>query len=260
MQIDWWTLVLQAINFLVLVWLLQRFLYRPVKAVVERRREETDRVFAEAEDKQREADAAKSEFERRQEELATERRNLMARLHRETESEREKVMAQARKDADRVVEEARAAIETERREALTGLRNEAARLASAIARTMLRNAASPAVAEQLFGQLDEHMSRMDGGSWRSLLGPDPKTAEVTVRCAPALDDEAETRWKERLARHFGDTVRLTFETDDHLIAGAQLRLPGGILEFNWAHLLEDVERSLARGEPDRAEAAGGDAS
>ena len=38
MQIDWWTLALQTINFLVLVWLLTHFLYRPVRQVIAERK------------------------------------------------------------------------------------------------------------------------------------------------------------------------------------------------------------------------------
>lgn len=38
MRLDPWTLVLQAVNALVLAWLLARFLFRPVMAVIARRR------------------------------------------------------------------------------------------------------------------------------------------------------------------------------------------------------------------------------
>ena len=56
MQIDWWTLGLQAVNFLVLVWLLQRFLYKPVMRLIERRRQNVEKAFAEAEDARRKAE------------------------------------------------------------------------------------------------------------------------------------------------------------------------------------------------------------
>ena len=37
MEIDWWTLAIQTVNFLVVVWLLSRFLYRPVRRMIEAR-------------------------------------------------------------------------------------------------------------------------------------------------------------------------------------------------------------------------------
>ena len=49
MEFDWTTFALEALNFLVLVWLLKRFFYRPVLAVIEARRAETAKTIADAE-------------------------------------------------------------------------------------------------------------------------------------------------------------------------------------------------------------------
>jgi F-type H+-transporting ATPase subunit b len=57
MQIDWWTLVLQVINFLVLVWLSWRFLYQPVKEVIQKRKQLAEHAFAEAEKRRAEAES-----------------------------------------------------------------------------------------------------------------------------------------------------------------------------------------------------------
>ena len=37
MQIDWWTLGLQTVNALVLIWLLSRFLFRPIASILAER-------------------------------------------------------------------------------------------------------------------------------------------------------------------------------------------------------------------------------
>ena len=52
MEFDWTTFALEVVNFLVLVWLLKRFLYRPVLACSTRRRAEVERHMAEARDAQ----------------------------------------------------------------------------------------------------------------------------------------------------------------------------------------------------------------
>ena len=49
MQIDWWTLGLQAVNVLILIWCLTHFLFRPVAAMVARRQAEIGRLMTEAE-------------------------------------------------------------------------------------------------------------------------------------------------------------------------------------------------------------------
>ena len=60
MQIDWWTLLFQIINFLVLIWLLKRFLYHPVQRVLQQRRELVHAATAEAQHSQAQAEAARS--------------------------------------------------------------------------------------------------------------------------------------------------------------------------------------------------------
>ena len=69
MALDWSTLALEAVNFLILVWLLQRFLYHPVLAAIDRRREATERILAQAE-------AARNEAQVLQDGLVKEREGL----------------------------------------------------------------------------------------------------------------------------------------------------------------------------------------
>ena len=46
MKIDWWTLGLQAVNVLILVWLLSRFLFKPVAAIIAERQQAATRLEA----------------------------------------------------------------------------------------------------------------------------------------------------------------------------------------------------------------------
>ena len=58
MSIDWITVVAQIANFLVLVWLLKRFLYRPILDGIDAREAEITRRMAEAGEAQKKAQAA----------------------------------------------------------------------------------------------------------------------------------------------------------------------------------------------------------
>ena len=77
MQISGWTLVLQAVNFLVLVWLLSRFLYRPVREVVEKRKRLSEQAFADAERQKKDAEVARQSFEEHRAALDKEREELL---------------------------------------------------------------------------------------------------------------------------------------------------------------------------------------
>ena len=53
MHLDWWTIGLQTVNFAVLVWLLHRFLYKPVLGVIDARKAELQRQYDDAESNER---------------------------------------------------------------------------------------------------------------------------------------------------------------------------------------------------------------
>ena len=79
MSFSWWTFALQAINFLILVWLLRRFLFKPVMAIVVQRKEELARGIAEA-------SAEKEKAINLQRELQAQRRALMPSARRPSKS------------------------------------------------------------------------------------------------------------------------------------------------------------------------------
>ncbi len=66
MSIDWWTLALQALNVLILIWLLARFFWRPVAGMIEQRRTAAQSLLSDAEAKHAEAEAALADIARTQ--------------------------------------------------------------------------------------------------------------------------------------------------------------------------------------------------
>lgn len=114
MQLDWTTFLLQIVNFVVLVWLLKRFLYRPVMDVIVRRREGIEKALADAREAEAHADALRQDYERKlaeqdqahaaemsrlSDEIAAERARRMAKLDSELAIERERHAALAEKRA-----------------------------------------------------------------------------------------------------------------------------------------------------------------
>ena len=114
MELDWTTFGLQVVNFLVLVWLLKRFLYRPVMDAIARRQATIDQSVADARAAERRAEELRTQYEARlaetdaahadrlarlAEEIAAERRDRLAALDTELQGERDKRAALAERDA-----------------------------------------------------------------------------------------------------------------------------------------------------------------
>jgi len=247
MQIDWWTFVLQGINFLILVWLLWRVLYRPVKAIIEKRKEVADRAFAEAEAARQEAAEEKQKFEEAQAQLAQDRRDMVKTTHDEIEAERGEILDKARQDAERTVEAARATVAQERKTALKELREEIVGLATDLAAKVLQGAGTHLTNDVFLNQLDERLKDLPAEE-RDRLSADLAVddARLTVATAAVLDGKAQARWRDRLAARLGPEVAVNFATDAALLGGAELRFPHAVLSCSWAAQLQNAETLLQR--------------
>jgi F-type H+-transporting ATPase subunit b len=92
-EFDWTTFALEALNFLVLVWLLKRFFYSPVLAVIEARRAATAKTIGDAEDVRRDAEGLKSEYQTHLAEVDKERAAAKARIDEDIAAERARRLA-----------------------------------------------------------------------------------------------------------------------------------------------------------------------
>ncbi|HEX3208782.1 MAG TPA: hypothetical protein VHQ91_05360, partial [Geminicoccaceae bacterium] len=133
MHIDWWTLLLQAANFLVLVWLLQHFFYRPVLGIIADRQQRTESVIAEANAARAAAEQLRAELEQRRDAIGKERDQALEQAHASARAESQRVLEKARADAEKLLAEDRQRLVRERAEAADALRQEAGELGLTIA-------------------------------------------------------------------------------------------------------------------------------
>jgi F-type H+-transporting ATPase subunit b len=244
MHIDWWTLALQVVNFAVLVWLLQRFLYRPVMRVLDERRKETDRAVLAAEEARRAAEQEAAVYRDKAAALDEERQQVLETARAATEDERQRVLAEAKREAGQFLERERSTIAAERAQALRELKDQALTLTTTLCQALLRETVHGAMAAAFLERLDERLGVLAAGNgegWRELLGDGGSAAVVT---APPLTSAEQARWRERLAERLGASCAISFASDDALIAGARIELPGGRLEASWQSALDRARNIL----------------
>jgi len=245
MQIDWWTLALQAFNFLILVWLLSRFLYRPIKEVIEKRKALAGEAFAEAEAQKREAEAARKRFEDDRAALAGERQDMLKTLHQEMEGERARALEDAKKKADGMLDSARAAIAGEREAVTADMRAQATGLARDMAAALLREVGPTAPTEPFLDRITRHLTEM-GAEERARLRKDlaGEEARLTVVTAADLTADEQARWRDGLEPLLHLDGRIAFSTDPDILGGAALRFPHASLTFTWADQLDQAKEML----------------
>jgi F-type H+-transporting ATPase subunit b len=242
MQIDWWTLVLQAINFLVLVWLLWRFLFRPVKRVIEKRKALSEEAFDKAAKKEAEAEAARAEYEEKRAALADERQETLKRLHQELEEERAKVLDAARQEAEQLRKEAEEKTQKERQAALKALRQDVVDLAADLAGKLLRDSAAQPSQEKLLTLLDAHLKALDDGEVKRLREDlEPEDARLLVVTAQKLSSDRENEIKSCLSAHLAHGKAVDFSVEPGLLGGLELRFPHNVISFTWADQLRQAK-------------------
>jgi F-type H+-transporting ATPase subunit b len=245
MQIDWWTLALQAINFLVLVWLLSRFLFRPVSEVIAKRKELAEAAFSEAEQREAEAEAARAEFEKKRAGLAKERDALLEKAHAEIEQDRAQAREEAKGEAESLLAEARDDIARERDSALRELRDEVAGMAGTLAGEILSQSGARVPPETLLARLEERLTALPDDErdrmQRDLEAADARLQVITAAELAATDRDA---WRDGLAAILGHADRIDFGTDGELLGGVELRFPHSTLRLSWADQLRAAKDAL----------------
>ena len=245
MALDWWTLALQVFNFLVLVWLLQRFLYRPARRVIEARRAREEAALAEARRLQQEAAAKQAELEARAKALEAERTTLREAMRQEIEGERQRILEEARREAAELLAGARRSLEEERRRLLEGVKAEIAGLATDLARRILEELRGPPLDEVFFARLERHLLDMAETERQELLDAgEGEPARVRVVTAAPVGEKRRRDWRHRLERAFGAGLALDFAEEPALVAGLELDFGATRLRFSLAGLLDRARRDL----------------
>lgn len=251
MHLDWSTLALQTGNVLVLIWLLRRFLFRPVADIVAARRAAADALLADAAAARAKAEAQAAETATLRAALAADAERLNRTAHEAAETERQRLLAEAAQAAETLRAEAGAAIARERNAMRRALESEARSLAVAIAARLLTRVPADSPAASLLPSLQTALHTVPREQLQDFAAADAAIEVVTATPVPAEEQPA---WQAELARALGTQPALRFRTDPGLIGGVELHGPHTVLRDSRRADLDRIARELAQ-EDEHAERA-----
>ncbi len=246
MRIDWSTLALQLVNFAILVWLLQRFLYRPVLRVIDARRQAADTRYAEA---QRTAEAARrqlAELETQRAGIAADRASALAGARAQAVQLIEARRTEAERDAQSLLDEARQTLAKERETLLADARGVALDLAAGMARRVLEEIPESLRLAGWLERIDAHLRSLSPDQRAELAGELAADAPLRVVSASAVPADAQERWRAQLRETLGADAVITFETNTALMGGAELRFPHATLGFSVESAVSALREEAAR--------------
>ncbi|MDW6024401.1 F0F1 ATP synthase subunit delta [Mesorhizobium sp. BAC0120] len=245
MKIDWWTLGLQTINVLVLIWLLSRFLFRPVATIVKERQQAISKLLDEAHTSKAEAEAEKEKAAEEVANLAASRSETLRAAASEADVEKAAILAAARADADRLRAAAEAEIASARQGEATAAADRASRLAVDIAAKLLDRLPDAARVTGFIEGLSKGLAALPEAS-RASIGADG--VAVRVLSARALTDAESQACRSMLAQALGRHVEMTVEVDPALIAGLEIDTPHAAIRNSFRADLDRITTELTRHE------------
>ncbi len=245
MLIDWFTVGAQAVNFLILVWLMKRFLYKPILAAVDAREKRIADERADADAKKAEAQKEKDDFQKKNKTFDDERVALMAKAADEAKTERARLMDEARAAADVLSAKRQDGLRNEAKTLNQALRRRTEQEVFAIARKTLADLATTSLEERMGEVFTRNLRAMDGQA-KEGLGKALKTAPdpALIRSAFDLPTEQRAAIQNALNETFSAQIRLRFETAPDLMSGIELSSNGQKIGWNIANYLESLEKSV----------------
>ena len=245
MLIDWFTVGAQTLNFLILVWLMKRFLYKPILQAIDEREQRIAAELADADAKKAEARQERDEFQHKNEEFDQQRAALLSQATDEVNAERQRLLDAAHQAADTLRAKRQDALQSEQRSLNDEITRRTRDEVFAIARKTLSDLAGTSLEERMSDLFTRRLRELDGAA-KGSLAKDLKTLSdpVLVRSAFDLPPEQRATIQQSLNETFSAEIQVRFETAPEVISGIELTTDGLKVAWSIADYLVSLERSV----------------
>jgi len=245
MLADWFTIVAQALSFLILVWLMKRFLYKPILNAIDEREKRIATELANADKKKDEAQKEHEEFQRKNEEFDQQRAALLSKATEEAQVERQRLLDEARKAADALSAKRQETLRNDAQNLNHAITRRAQHEVFAIARKALTDLATTSLEERLGEVFTRRLRELDGKA-KEGLGEALRAASdpALVRSTFDLPPEQRSAIQNALNETFSAEIRVRFETAPDLVSGIELTTNGQKVGWSIADYLTSLEKGV----------------
>ncbi|MFQ3213358.1 MAG: F-type H+-transporting ATPase subunit b [Marivirga sp.] len=247
MEINWFTVVAQLVNFFILVWLLKRYLYKPILKGIDDRENKIAAQLQEAEVKKAEAIQEQEDFLQKNRLFDQEKKDRMDEVAVATAEERQKLLNQARTDADALTTELYGAAKEQQQHQHLELNRKIKDEVFAVARKMLSELASAGLEEQLAQVFIRRLKALKEEELTQL-----KTAfegnhiPIVVRSAFVFPKKQQQLLKKAVDEVLKADSSLQFEETPALIGGIELSTNEYKVDWNISAYLRALEETSSK--------------
>ncbi len=245
MKIDWFTVIAQIINFLILVWLLKRFLYKPVLNAMNKREQRIADRLLEAQAKSRQAEEEKGKYLELQQEVRDSAKRKMQEAKQQADAFREKLVASAKEEVAEKRLRWLEAIEKEKAAFLEQTSHMIGMQFTRFAHSVIRELADTSLEEKIVEVFFRKLSKLSDHDRESIkkqiaAKPEPIVVSTTFDLKESLQKEV----SQQLTGMFGERAKIQFRKDEKLVVGISLEAGGKKIRWDVDYYLEKFGKAL----------------
>lgn len=246
MNVDWFTLSAQIVNFLILLFLLRKFLYGPLRDVMEKREQKITSRLEEAQQKLEEADAKRESYRQKLDELDRMREQLISEAKAEAAEKRKELEQEARRQVETMQKNWEESIELEKESFFNELHQQATYNTIDLLRKLVNSLASRSLEEVTIQKFIEQLRGMDNKKRKRALQSalDFGEGKMKVVSSFELPEETKKEIKNVLKELFSVELNCEFEIHPRLGFGIEMRAEGWKIGWNANIYLEDLTENI----------------
>jgi len=247
MLIDWFTVIAQGLNFIILVWLMKHLLYKPILNAIDQREQRIAKELADADAKKVEAQKEREEFQNKNDEFDQQRSVLLSKATDEAQAEREKLLDGARTAAEVLSAKLENNLKSEENKLFQAISRRTEQEVFAITRKVLRDLATTSL-EECLGAVFIRRLRELSAQAKSDFAAALKRASGPALVLSAFDLPQEQRAdiQKAINEAFSADIQLRFETTPSLIGGIELSTIGQKVAWSISDYLNSLEKSVEK--------------
>jgi F-type H+-transporting ATPase subunit b len=245
--IDWFTVAAQIVNFLILIFLMKKFLYGPIIRAMDKREETIAARLNEAGQQRDEAEKEILLYNKKNEEFESHRAEMMEKARVSAEERKKELIAEARKEVEDIKERWREAVGQEKESFLRGLRERMVDEIYTIARRVCADLAGVSLEDHMAEMFMKKIKALDQKSRDEIINKlKDAGGKITVATSFTLSEQQEQFITEAVQGITGPDAKPVFILSKDIICGIELRAKGYAFGWNAEAYLKSLEDEFGR--------------
>lgn len=244
MQINLFEIVAQIINFFILLFILQKLLYKPVINVMEERQERIQKSQIEADEKMGKARGLIDDYDKKIADIEQEKREILDDARREAQEKKDSLLLEYQEEAENKRRSYLKEIEDEKELFLSNLRNNLGKNAVKIASRILDTISSKDLEDEVFHTFIGNLQNLK----EDIPDKDILKEEnyLDLYSSRSLSDDEKKNIQDVLNNQMEDLKEINYEVNESLVLGYELNLETYTIHTNIKNYLEEIEKDIIK--------------